>query len=81
MPPHSSRYSAIAAGELHSLAIWSCIGDIDGDGYVNVFDIFAIAECWNSTAGDPNYNPDADVDAEGAINIFDIFILAENWNQ
>lgn len=56
-------------------------GDIDGDGSVNIFDIFAIAEAWNTAHGDAAYNPAADLDGDGSINVFDIFVLAENWDQ
>lgn len=56
-------------------------GDIDEDGHVNVFDIFVIAESWNTAFGDPAYNPAADVDGDFAVNVFDIFTLAENWNR
>lgn len=55
-------------------------GDIDGDGQVNVFDIFVIAEHWNAQAGQPGFDPACDLDGDGAINVFDIFVLAENWN-
>lgn len=56
-------------------------GDIDRDGTVNVFDVFVIAEAWDTQVGDPTYNPDADLDGDGFVNVFDIFVLAENWNM
>lgn len=54
-------------------------GDIDADGQVNVFDVFVIAESWNTQVGEALYNPAADLDGDGVINVFDIFVLAENW--
>lgn len=56
-------------------------GDVDGDGAVNVFDIFVIAESWNTQVGDPAYDLAADADGDGAVNIFDIFVVAEDWNK
>lgn len=62
------------------LARWGLKGDIDRDGTVNVFDIFLLAEAWNTAEGDEQYDPACDVDHDGAVNVFDIFVLAENWN-
>lgn len=61
-------------------------GDLDGDGCVNVFDIFVIAEHWGPIVFQPDIwepmGPDiADLDGDGSVNIFDIFVLAEYWNQ
>lgn len=53
-------------------------GDLDRDGSVNVFDVFVIAEHWNTQAG---YDAAADADGDGSVDIFDIFVVAENWNQ
>lgn len=75
------RGSVQTAGPVWSLQTAPAkAGDIDGDGEVNIFDVFVIAECWGSQAGDPLYHPAADLDGDGAINIFDVFVLAENWN-
>lgn len=54
--------------------------DLDGDGTVNVFDLFILAEAWNTQAGEANFNPAADLDGDGAVSIFDLFVLAEAWN-
>lgn len=55
-------------------------GDIDGDGQVNIFDIFYIAEGWNTVEGEPNFAPWCDLDGDGQVSIFDIFVIAEYWN-
>lgn len=57
------------------------IGDIDGDGTVNVFDVMVIAEAWNTRTGDPAFDPRCDLDGDRAVNVFDIFVLAENWGS
>lgn len=60
--------------------LYRLVGDIDHDMCVNIFDIFAIAEAWNTSVGDPLYNPACDLDGDGSINVFDIFVIAEHWN-
>lgn len=56
-------------------------GDIDGNGQVNVFDIMVLADSWNTTGEDANFDAKCDLDSDGAVNIFDVFIVAENWNR
>ncbi|TVQ51724.1 MAG: hypothetical protein EA377_11825 [Phycisphaerales bacterium] len=53
------------------------IGDLNGDGVVNVFDLLLLLEQWGVCA-DPENCP-ADLDGSGTVNVFDLLILLENW--
>ncbi len=58
-------------------------GDINGDGFVNVADLQALAAAWGSDAGppaSPRWNPDADLRADGYINVGDLQVLLANWD-
>ena len=51
-------------------------GDLNGDGFVNIYDIVLAAKAYNSKLGDSNWNPDADLAPPwGRIDIFDLVTL------
>lgn len=50
------------------------VGDIDGDGVVNVFDLFSLLGAWGSCIGCPE-----DINGDGFVDVFDLFELLSNW--
>lgn len=55
-------------------------GDIDGDGDVDIHDITLATVSYESSVGDPYWNPDVDLAPPwGFINIFDIVMIAANY--
>jgi hypothetical protein len=54
------------------------VGDINGDGKVNLADVQAFAPTYMSQRGDPNYNPAADFNHNGVINLYDAKALMHN---
>ncbi|NEN25898.1 hypothetical protein G3O08_20615, partial [Cryomorpha ignava] len=71
----------IAAGA-NSLAVGAIKnGNINNDGAVNIFDVSLINAAFNTSVGNPAYNPLADLNCDGNINIFDISILNASFNQ
>ena len=57
------------------------VGDINGDGIVDIFDLAAAALAFSSSPGDPNWNPDTDLDQNGIIDIFDIVRITMNYGR
>lgn len=58
------------------------IGDVNGDGKIDIYDITAAAGVYGSKEGDPNWNPDADVAPQwGIINIYDLVTIASRYGQ
>jgi hypothetical protein len=53
----------------------SVIGDVDGDGNVDVADLILLAAEWLQ----PNPNPDADFTQDGKVNMPDFQAFATNW--
>lgn len=53
-------------------------GDLNGDGPVNVFDLFKLLSDWGPCGAAPALCP-SDVNNDGAVNVFDLFILLGNW--
>jgi hypothetical protein len=54
------------------------VGDVNGDGAVNILDVQAFAKTYMSTQGSENYNPAADFNRNGVINLYDAKALMKN---
>jgi peptide/nickel transport system substrate-binding protein len=67
-----------AAGTLVSKRL---IGDVTGNGLVDIFDAIPISGVFGLTQYHPRYNPDADLNGDGRIDIFDAILLATNFNK
>lgn|GEM_PF-1776280 len=57
------------------------MGDVNGDGRINVKDIALVARAFGSTPTSPNWNPAADLNGDGVVNMKDIAIVARNFGQ
>jgi hypothetical protein len=58
------------------------IGDVNGDGKIDICDITSASTCYGSKEGDPNWNPDADVAPQwGVINIYDLVTIASRYGS
>jgi endoglucanase len=57
------------------------LADLNGDGKVNIQDLFLVARAFSSTPGDPNWNATADVNKDDAVNIEDIFKIARDYGK
>jgi hypothetical protein len=47
------------------------VGDVNGDGVVNVIDKARVQNCYGAVCGDPKYDPLADFNGDGVINVID----------
>src|SRR5262245_16448096 len=54
------------------------VGDVNGDGKVDLADLQAFAPTYMSTIGSPNYNPAADFNHNGIINLYDAKAILRN---
>ena len=62
------------------------LGDVTGDGTVNIADIARISKAWEITESDPAWNPALNLrlskgDNEEVIDIKDISKAAKNWEM
>jgi hypothetical protein len=57
------------------------LGDLNGDGQVNIVDITIIARAFNTKPGDERWNPNADLNNDGTINIIDITKVAKEFGK
>jgi hypothetical protein len=57
------------------------VGDVNGDGKVNLIDVFSINLAYGSYPGPPTWNPNYDINNDDKINLIDYFIAALNYGK
>ena len=57
------------------------VGDLDGNGQVNVADIMEVASRWRCRSGDACYHERYDLDKDGDIDIVDIMLVVAHWGE
>ncbi|MGA3191839.1 MAG: PKD domain-containing protein [Candidatus Bathyarchaeia archaeon] len=57
------------------------IGDLNGDGVVNILDAITFSNAFGATPSSSNWNPKADLNGDGVVNILDAIILANHFGQ
>lgn len=63
----------LACGWMHSFASAACVGDIDGNGFVDGSDLASVLSAWGSAGGS------ADIDGSGAVDGADLTTLLSAW--
>jgi len=58
-----------------------CPGDVDGNGKVSSYDLFALSDAFGSRPGDPNWDSTCDLDGDGYVGSADLFILSDNFGK
>jgi hypothetical protein len=62
------------------VTVETCFGDFNGDGWRTLADIMLMVPHWNTSCGDPGYDPLYDVDGDCDIDLGDIMQVAAVWN-
>jgi len=57
------------------------VGDVNGDGIVDVFDLIKVAIAFGSKPSDPNWNPNADLNNDNLIDVFDLIKVAIHFGE
>ena len=55
------------------------IGDVDGDGLVDVVDLLYLVDAFGSVTGDANYDPRCDFNGDGYVDVVDLLDLVYNF--
>jgi hypothetical protein len=63
------------------LVLVTIIGDVDGNGNVNVLDAIDVSNSFGKSTGQAGFNANADFDDNDVINILDAITLANNFGQ
>jgi hypothetical protein len=57
------------------------VGDLNGDGIIDIFDVVAVGLAFGSKPGDPNWNEDADIVEDNLIDIFDLVYIGIHFGE
>jgi hypothetical protein len=71
-------WTALAGLQISAARI---VGDINGDGIVDILDAILLANAFDSVPGDSNWNPNADINGDNIVEILDAIILANNFGE
>jgi hypothetical protein len=56
-------------------------GDINGDFRCDLSDLVLLGKAYNTSPGDPKWNPNADINGDGTCGLSDLVIMAKHYNQ
>lgn len=57
------------------------VGDVNGDGVVDIIDLSMVAISFGCVEGEPEYDWDADINEDCIVDIFDISIVGMNYGE
>jgi subtilisin family serine protease len=57
------------------------IGDINGDGTIDILDLNIVGKAYGSSKGDPRYDPEVDLNKDGHVGMKDIAVIARNYGK
>ncbi len=57
------------------------LGDVNGDGAIDILDLSLMGQAYGRFAGDPEYNPEADMNHDGLIDIRDVAVISRNYGK
>jgi len=57
------------------------IGDINGDGVIDIVDLTIAGMAYGSFEGDPEYDPEADLNKDGHIDMRDLAVIGRNYGK
>jgi len=61
--------------------VFALVGDVNGDGMVDIQDIYIVILAYDSYPGHPRWNPNADLNNDSRIDISDIYLVILNFGQ
>jgi len=57
------------------------VGDVNGDGIVNIDDLIIWDSAYNSKIGEPNWKPQADINGDNEVNNEDGILIIQNYQK
>jgi len=57
------------------------IGDVNGDGTVNIRDVGPLVNAWKSKPGDPNWDSRCDLNRDARVDSWDVSLIILNWGK
>jgi hypothetical protein len=72
---------SMLAFNIHRAEAVALVGDVNGDGKVNLKDAFAISKAFGATQSSERWNPNADLNGDNIINLLDLYIVRAHFGQ
>jgi hypothetical protein len=75
-------FTTIEGRPAHRLATWRCLnplGDVNGDGVVDIADLVELLAAWGECPPSPGICP-ADLDYDGTVGVLDLLLLLAQWS-
>jgi len=60
---------------------YAIVGDINGDGWVELGDFFLASAAFGSSPSDPNWNSNADINNDDIVELTDFFIMSQHFGE
>ncbi|MEM2105375.1 MAG: dockerin type I domain-containing protein [Candidatus Bathyarchaeia archaeon] len=76
----SSIYQGLTAFNSKTFQV-KMLGDVNGDGRVDYWDLYYLGKSYGKQQDDPQYNPEADFNRDGKINFLDLYIIGINYGK
>ncbi|UCD75632.1 MAG: PKD domain-containing protein [Phycisphaerales bacterium] len=74
-PPGNRSAGAVEANPVGS----GLYADVNGDGVVNIYDLFAVLAAWGGCPDPPEPCP-ADINEDGVVDFDDVLLVLNNWS-
>jgi hypothetical protein len=62
-----------------TLRLSRLVGDLNGDGAVNLLNAIILGKAFLSMPGDPDWNPNADLNSDNVVNVLDAIMMANHF--
>jgi hypothetical protein len=67
--------------KIDGVVVITIVGDVRGDGNVDIYDAIMLANAYNTKPGLKNWNPNADINSDNVVDIYDAILLANHYGQ
>jgi hypothetical protein len=57
------------------------LGDLDGDGKVDLRDVYRVGQAFGSYPGHPRWDPVCDINRDGKVDLRDVFAVYRNYGK
>ena len=57
------------------------LGDVNGDGVIDIYDLSLAGKAYGSFIGEPEYDPETDLNKDGRVDVRDIAVIGKNYGK
>ena len=72
---------SVFAFSVHRVQAVELVGDINGDGKVDVKDVYAAGLAFGAKTGESRWDSKADLNGNGKVDLADVFVICEHFGE